>query len=403
MVFYKKTLKTKSNKEADTLEVTGNDMNKLSEELLKVNRGDYSNYAAKTLSTFAGWSYSDFDTFKDKVADNVGSGSQTIMIQVKNEPLLIQATAQLTRTHDKKVAIVTFRGTEMTNLANWMTDAEAKKSDFIDPKNQANDRVNNIQVHTGFKDNFKAVWLGKKGILMHLMYPEMMREDYNYHDDNISQQGKSSELDDLDAIYICGHSLGGAMASLAGLHLALANQNPPAHPEIFSKLFSKLRGVYTYGGPMVADDHDIVRCEQLCGNLTFRHVYYNDIVPHLPPLSFGSFDHFGAEYRYHPRDGWKKRTEGFFGFKSDRSKQVVFIITTGLVGALDGVLDNINWLNFWRGDDYEIPLIGFLSRGWLKMPWSFSDHSPRGYMTTLKKLPDAEERAVVCVGVESRG
>ena len=98
------------------------------------------------------------------------------------------------------------------------------------------------------------------------------------------------------------------MASLAGLYLGAFARG--SNPGLIKKLFfTKLGGVYTYGGPMVIDNHDQSCCQGLCADVTFRHVYYNDIVPHLPPLSTGRFDHVGAEYRYHPQHGWKKRDE----------------------------------------------------------------------------------------------
>ncbi|KAL7562239.1 hypothetical protein ACA910_004046 [Epithemia clementina (nom. ined.)] len=349
----------------------------LSRELTKIERGVQSNYAAKTLSLMSGWSYSDFDTFKAKIADNVGPVVNSIRIQVKNEPFLVQATAQMLRTSDKKVIIIIFRGTEMTNLANWLTDAVTKKSSFHDVTRE--DGRTEIKVHSGFKANFDAVWFGSKGILMHLLNPAMLSEDYDYDGNYAVQNGRTNseqnllEQNLLETVYICGHSLGGAMASLAGLYLGAFYK---------AGIFQKVRGVYTYGAPMVVDDRDRDFCERLCGNVTFRHVYYNDIVPHLPPLITGSFDHFGPEYRFHPRDGWQKR-QGGLGFKSDRCTQVVFGVPEALVGLGDSVLDNIAWLNFFRGEDHNVPVIGFFSRGYLKGFWSIIDHSPLGYMLTL--------------------
>ena len=127
----------------------------LSEKLRSnVDSDPYHPFAAKVLSDIAGWSYSDFHTFEDKVSDNVGSGVEMIAIQVKNEPLLVQATAQLIRTSDKKVIIVAFRGTELTNPVNWITDAIAKKSDFYET---------GIRVHTGFLNNFDKCLVWTKG------------------------------------------------------------------------------------------------------------------------------------------------------------------------------------------------------------------------------------------------
>jgi Lipase (class 3) len=275
------------------------------------------------------------------------------------------------RTKDKKVIIVVFRGTELTNLANWLTDAVAKQCDFHENQPQGT----RIRVHKGFKDNFDSVWFGQKGILAHLLAPEKMREDYDYSKDRANQLIPSEQAM-LEAVYICGHSLGGAMAFLAGLYLG---------DKFAASVFQKVKGVYTYGSPMVVDDRDRQLCETLCGTVTFRHVYYNDIVPHLPPLSTGGFDHVGPEYRYHPVTNWNKR-KGGFGFKPDRSTQVALIVPSALAGVVDGVLDNINWFSFLRGEDRDWPIIGMFSRGYLKMPWSFLDHSPVGYVSSLRKL-----------------
>ena len=62
----------------------------LSDKLVAVGQEVYSNYAAQKLASFAGWSYSDHETFKGKIADEVGQNIETIMIQVKNKPMLVQ-------------------------------------------------------------------------------------------------------------------------------------------------------------------------------------------------------------------------------------------------------------------------------------------------------------------------
>jgi hypothetical protein len=77
----------------------------------------YNKVAAGVLATVAGWSYSDHvETFKDMIADETsGVGiddGDFIEISVKNDPMLVVATAQVIRSQDKKVAIVCFRGTE---------------------------------------------------------------------------------------------------------------------------------------------------------------------------------------------------------------------------------------------------------------------------------------------------
>jgi hypothetical protein len=64
---------------------------------------------------------------------------------------------------------------------------------------------------------------------------------------------------------------------------------------------------------------------------------------------------------------------------------VVSIVATAPWALFDGVLDNINWLNFVRGEDRHWPVLGWFSRGYLKMPWSLVDHLPIRYISTLPK------------------
>lgn len=106
----------------------------------------------------------------------------------------------------------------------------------------------------------------------------------------------------------------------------------------------------------------------------FRHVYYNDIVPHLPPLSTGVFDHVGSEYRFHPTKcdcpsdvgKWELQEECWWLLKKGRVSQVPFVLSTLPFALLDALLPNF-------------PLVNNI-----KMWWSLMDHSPLGYMASLK-------------------
>lgn len=147
----------------------------------------YNKVAAGVLATVAGWSYSDVETFKDMIADETsGVGiddGDFIEISVKNDPMLVVATAQVIRSQDKKVAIVCFRGTEMVNAVNWLTDAQTRTSDY-----------NGMKVHDGFLTNFNAVWKGSKGILEHLRSPAMLSEGYDYETGDVSENNEQDRL-----------------------------------------------------------------------------------------------------------------------------------------------------------------------------------------------------------------
>ncbi|KAG0184435.1 hypothetical protein DFQ28_011145, partial [Apophysomyces sp. BC1034] len=85
-------------------------------------------------------------------------------------------------------------------------------------------------------------------------------------------------------VVVTGHSLGGAFAVLGAMDLYQRDER-------FSKKNMK---VYTYGGPRVGNP-DFAYYVTGTGIDVFRTVNNRDIVPHLPPQSFG-FLHPGIEY-----------------------------------------------------------------------------------------------------------
>lgn len=98
-------------------------------------------------------------------------------------------------------------------------------------------------------------------------------------------------------VWFCGHSLGGAMATICAGRCY--HDDLPIEPS----------GLFTYGSPRVGDKQYINWC-------TFEHkrfVNNNDIVPRLPPRLFG-FRHHGEEI-YITRKGkvrWKPMRIGKF-------------------------------------------------------------------------------------------
>jgi triacylglycerol lipase len=69
-----------------------------------------------------------------------------------------------------------------------------------------------------------------------------------------------------DRLYFTGHSMGGALAVLAA---AVSPRKPTA--------------VYTYGQPRVGDAAFSDAYDRSLGGVTFRYVNNSDVVPHLPP------------------------------------------------------------------------------------------------------------------------
>ena len=127
----------------------------------------------------------------------------------------------------EKVALLAFRGTQ--SIGNCLTDADALLvSQFPYPG----------RVHSGFAEAVEQVW------------PEVRRI--------LGNPSRSVPL------WVTGHSLGGAMATLASVRLTSEGY--------------KVRAVYTYGSPRVGDR--FFRNSYSLAN--YRFVNDNDLVPHLP-------------------------------------------------------------------------------------------------------------------------
>lgn len=129
-----------------------------------------------------------------------------------------------------------FRGTEPKQLSDIVADLKAWKS-----KSKVSGRV-----HDGFYDEIEKLW------------PDISKEMKRHTKRSIS---------------VCGHSLGGAMATIAAARLA---------NEGYSVM------LYTFGSPRVGNKKFIksIKCNHR------RWVNNNDAVPKVPPLFLG-FRHHG--------------------------------------------------------------------------------------------------------------
>lgn len=87
-------------------------------------------------------------------------------------------------------------------------------------------------------------------------------------------------------IWLCGHSLGGAMSALLAYKLKLDNTCPDPTE------------LYTYGSPKIGNQ-EYATALDATKLLHYRFVNSNDIVPNIPP---GGYKHFGKLY-FISRDG----------------------------------------------------------------------------------------------------
>jgi hypothetical protein len=150
---------------------------------------------------------------------------------------------------EKDFVVVAFRAT--TNIRDWLTDLQIAKTDI--PGGRA---------HIGFVHALDSV------------IAELI--------------GSLSDLGFEKPLFICGHSLGGALALLFGYlwEVECRNQTPVPIPPRRARLTS----IYTYGAPRVGNGALKRAFNGLLFDRTFNVVNAADPVPLVPPLLDGYRD-----------------------------------------------------------------------------------------------------------------
>jgi len=266
--------------------------------------------------------------------------NRTLMVADRVDASFIVSSGFLIQSDDGKVAILAYRGTEPFTLANWLTDADIHSEQVtIDVGGEA------LTVHPGFYRNLRAT-----------RSPLIEAIDRACRGRSILDEDVEVEHP-LEALYVTGHSLGGAMAALMGLLIL----NDPAYAEIKQRL----RKVYTYGQPMIGPKSlgEAVTASGDEGKF-IRFVYRNDVVPHLPPWGLGEYRHFGREFRAaRGDDGWTEASR-------PTSQGPFFSIPMAPVEFLSRSLPVVRHLWF---------------------PYSLSDHLPLNYVEWLAPAGVASE------------
>jgi hypothetical protein len=338
------------------------------------NTGIYDQKVAGVLASASTWAYSDADTMARMMCMRGIPNNETVSMHVDNDGLFLDTTVHVVQSHCRDLVLVCFAGTRPTNYIQLFLDASAKTDSFFSMGT----------VHGGFYRGFLGLWpvlrvqlkaalLGYSNCFVNTTNV-LSHVDYQTPDEierAIAGQRPSDLVDDcpsgqvgqgMKALYLCGHSLGGAMAVLAAAAMHLDSELAP--------LADKLRGVYTFGQPMVGDEVFAQACSDRFGKQLFRHVYKRDLIPHFPPKTVGKkFVHFGSEYTA-PQTNWE--------LQSTQAAQLRY-------GALPLVLGFVAWLQ----DQY--PEFGPLS--FLRPRYSLADHQPINYLrTSLQSAPGSEFR-----------
>ena len=263
---------------------------------------------AHTLAVAAGYAYSDAATMSMMLARMGLQDNHCLQVDMSVDAMFIRSTAYLIQSSDGSVVILAYRGTEPTNLVNWLTDADvhpdkiafpfprdAKAADpaksSLPPDAEAVP-AESYAVHAGFYRNVRATRFAVIAALERALDRRSVLDD--------DSESPMPPMDKpMTTLYLTGHSLGGAMAALMAVMLSVE----PEYKKLFAPMF---KGACTYGAPMVGSPEFANACaaNTFLDRNVVRYVYRKDLVPHLPPSESDAFQHFGREFRYDR--GWKK-------------------------------------------------------------------------------------------------
>ncbi|MFF0817191.1 lipase family protein [Rhodococcus sp. NPDC003318] len=254
---------------------------------------------AHTLAVAAGYAYSDAETVAMMLARMGLVDNHCLRVEMSVDAMFIRSTAYLIQSSDGSVVILAYRGTEPTNVVNWLTDADVHpdKIAFPFPKTEGADAVEagTYAVHAGFYRNVRATRFAVVAALQRALQGRSVLDD----DEETPLKPMPGPMTTL---YLTGHSLGGAMAALMAVMLSVEK----GYIEPFEPVF---KGAYTFGAPMVGSPEFAAACaaHDFLDRNVLRYVYRKDLVPHLPPSDSDHFEHFGREYRY--GDAWRDTSD----------------------------------------------------------------------------------------------
>jgi hypothetical protein len=244
---------------------------------------------AHVMAVCSAYAYSEVATVATMMARMGLEENHCVMIDEYVDAMFITSTSFLVQSKDGRVVILCYRGTPPTSLITWLTDANIDPT-HIDIRSPGGS--GECYVHSGFYRNVRSTRYEILNALERAIGGHSVRP------------GGGMLANELQALYITGHSLGAASASMLAMMLV-------AEPAYRQPIVSRLKAVYTFGGPMIASPelardcnrHDFLR------ERVIRYVYDNDVVPQLPPKASDPFAHFGSGYQYKPKGdggGWQR-------------------------------------------------------------------------------------------------
>ncbi|MFG2138364.1 lipase family protein [Streptomyces sp. NPDC048650] len=188
----------------------------------------------------------------------------------------------------ERMIITGFRGTEPAQLRDWLSDTTTPP--WPGPGGKG-------YMHYGFGEALDSIW------------PQVHAAVDEFRDNG-------------QTIWFTGHSLGGALAMLAGARLHFEAPGLTAD------------GIYTFGQPRTCDRLLAQEFNTAFADRMYRFVNNNDVVPHLPPEPV--FHHVDA-LRYIDSKGTLHDALPVIGGLFDRAKGFT---ADALAPASDGVRDH---------------------------------------------------------------
>lgn len=137
-----------------------------------------------------------------------------------------------------KVILIAFRGTEPTRLRDWLSDIKIRREKGVVGR-----------VHRGFKGALNKIWP-----LMHDYIESIRTKNHK--------------------IWVTGHSLGAALATLAAARMQITDG-------------ISVHGLYTFGHPRTGDEDFANGVDAVLPGKVYRFVNNNDVVPRVPPRKLG--------------------------------------------------------------------------------------------------------------------
>jgi len=175
---------------------------------------------------------------------------------------------------DDNTWILAFRGTEVTKPKDITTDLNALLVNGLGGK-----------IHKGFRDALSYIWTDLWNTL--------------------------SKNRGTRTLWVTGHSLGGALATLAVAKLRQEKNQ-------------SINGLYTFGSPRVGNGKFADKFDDAFKKYTYRFVNDNDAVPHVPTEDLG-FRHIGTRMQFDEKGRLnnKKKKTSIFKKILDRAEDIV--------------------------------------------------------------------------------